>query len=190
MEKTIDFNDLRKINVSENIEKKGNLSYLSWTYAVDTLLQKDPQATWEFPEPKVWNDTVMVFCNVTAFGKTMRMQLPVMDNRNNAIKNPDTRKISDATMRCLAKCIACFGIGLYIYSGEDLPQDHEQEPVDVGFYTKMLNSCTTIDQLKLAYINAVKECKGDKNALQTLEFTKDNVKAELEALAHEAETNT
>jgi hypothetical protein len=85
MNKTIDFNDLRKINVSEHIEKKGNLSYLSWTYAVDTLLQQDPQATWEFPEPKIWNDTIMVFCNVTAFGKTMRMQLPVMDNRNNSI---------------------------------------------------------------------------------------------------------
>lgn len=190
MEKTIDFNDLRKINVSENIEKKGNLSYLSWTYAVDTLLQKDPQATWEFPEPKVWNDTVMVFCNVTAFGKTMRMQLPVMDNRNNAIKNPDTRKISDATMRCLAKCIACFGIGLYIYAGEDLPDDSvTPEPIDVGFYVKALNDCTNIDQLKSAYINAVKECRGDKNALQTLETTKNYVKVDIEARTKEAEEN-
>jgi hypothetical protein len=187
---TIDFNTLRKINVSENIEKKGNLSYLSWTYAVDTLLQQDPQATWEFPEPKVWNDTVMVFCNVTAFGKTMRMQLPVMDNRNNAIKNPDTRKISDATMRCLAKCIATFGIGLYIYAGEDLPDDSTpQEPIDIYFYTKMLESCKTIEELKVAYINSVKECKGDRNALQTLETTKDNVKADLEALAKESEGN-
>ena len=187
---TTDFNTLRKINVSENIEKKGNLSYLSWTYAVDTLLQQDPQATWEFPEPKVWNDTVMVFCNVTAFGKTMRMQLPVMDNRNNAIKNPDTRKISDATMRCLAKCIACFGIGLYIYAGEDLPDDSTPaEPIDIDFYVKSLNSCKNITQLKMAYIDAVKECKTDRNALQTLEMTKDNVKADLEALAKEAEGN-
>ena len=187
---TIDFNTLRKINVSENIEKKGNLSYLSWTYAVDTLLQQDPQATWEFPEPKVWNDTVMVFCNVTAFGKTMRMQLPVMDNRNNAIKNPDTRKISDATMRCLAKCIATFGIGLYIYAGEDLPDDSTpQEPIDIYFYTKMLKSCKTIEELKVTYINAVKECRGDRNALQTLESTKDDVKADLESFAREAEGN-
>jgi hypothetical protein len=178
---TIDFNTLRKINVSENIEKKGNLSYLSWTYAVDTLLQQDPQATWEFPEPRVWNDTVMVFCNVTAFGKTMRMQLPVMDNRNNAIKSPDTRKISDATMRCLAKCIATFGIGLYIYAGEDLPDDSTPpEPLDVAPLVEALTTAKDLEQLRIRYISAVKLCKGDSNALTTLEFTKDARKQVLE----------
>jgi len=185
---TIDFNTLRKINVSENIEKKGNLSYLSWTYAVDTLLQQDPQATWEFPEPKVWNDTVMVFCNVTAFGKTMRMQLPVMDNRNNAIKNPDTRKISDATMRCLAKCIATFGIGLYIYAGEDLPDDGVPiDPIDPILYIKELVACKSLDQLKMVYINAVKECRGDQNALKTLEIAKNDRKRELESIIKQEE---
>lgn len=120
------FSDLRKINVNEHIEKKGNLSYLSWTWAVDHLLQHDPNATWEFKEPKMYGQTMMVFCEVTALGKTLKMHLPVMDNRNNALANPDARKISDAMMRCLAKCIACFGIGLYIYAGEDLPEaDHE-----------------------------------------------------------------
>jgi hypothetical protein len=187
---TIDFNTLRKINVSENIEKKGNLSYLSWTYAVDTLLQNDPQATWQFGEPLVFNETMMVGCTVNAFGKVLEMQLPVMDNRNNAIRNPDARKISDAQMRCLTKCIACFGIGLYIYAGEDLPDDGVPvEPIDIYFYTKMFQSCKTIEELKVAYINAVKECKGDRNALQTLESTKDNVKADLESLAKESEGN-
>jgi hypothetical protein len=61
--------------------------------------------------------------------KIMEMQLPVMDNRNNAISKPDARKISDAQMRCLAKCIACFGIGLYIYAGEDLPEDEPKPPI-------------------------------------------------------------
>ena len=128
MKKT--FSELKKINVNEHVEKKGNLSYLSWAWAVDRLLENDPEATWEFPEPKYFGDTVMVSCNVTAFGKTMRMQLPVMDNRNNAISKPDARKISDATMRCLAKCIACFGIGLYIYAGEDLPDGEEKPQVN------------------------------------------------------------
>jgi len=117
----MDYANLRLINVNEKTEKKGNLTYLSWTYAVDELLQKDPMATWEFPDPKLYGETMMVFCNVTAFGKTMKMHLPVMDNRNNALKNPDARKISDSMMRALAKCIACFGIGLYIYAGSDLP---------------------------------------------------------------------
>lgn len=119
----MNYQELRKINVSEHIEKKNGLSYLSWSWAVDTLLQHDPMATWEFPEPAIYGESVMVYCNVHAFGKTMRMHLPVMDYKNQALKNPNSVDINKAMMRCLAKCIACFGIGLYIYSGEDLPED-------------------------------------------------------------------
>src|SRR6476620_10135023 len=114
--KSITFNSLRQINVSDKIEKKGNLSYLSWPFAVDQLMQHDPLATWDFPEPKSYGETMMVYCRVTAFGKTIPMHLPVMDNYNKSVKNPDSRKISDSQMRCLVKCIACFGIGLYIYA--------------------------------------------------------------------------
>lgn len=174
------YNELRKINVNEHIERKGNLNYLSWSWAVDVLLQNDPTATWEFPEPKVWNDTVMVFCNVTAFGKTMKMQLPVMDNRNNAIKNPDTRKISDATMRCLAKCIACFGIGLYIYAGSDLP---EEEPVDLTdlsiAWVDKIKECSSIDELKEVYGQAYKALSKDKTAVDMISKAKDAKKGEL-----------
>ena len=119
----MNFQELRTINVNEHIEKKNGLSYLSWSWAVDVLLQHDPMATWEFPEPAVYGESVMVYCNVHAFGKTMRMHLPVMDYKNQALKNPNSVDINKAMMRCLAKCIACFGIGLYIYSGEDLPDD-------------------------------------------------------------------
>ena len=49
------------------------------------------------------------------------MWLPVMDNRNKAVVNPTSRDVSDARMRCLVKCIAMFGLGHYIYAGEDLP---------------------------------------------------------------------
>lgn len=119
----MNYKELRKIDVGDHVEKKNGLSYLSWSWAVDTLLQHDPMATWDFPEPKYYGETVMVYCEVNAFGKTMKMHLPVMDYKNQAVKNPDSRKISDSQMRCLAKCIACFGIGLYLYSGEDLPSD-------------------------------------------------------------------
>jgi hypothetical protein len=122
----------------------------------------------------------MVFCNVTAFGKTMKMQLPVMDNRNNAIKNPDTRKISDATMRCLAKCIACFGIGLYIYAGSDLP---EEEPVDLTdlsiVWVDKIRECSSIDELKEVYGNAYKALSKDKAAVDLISKAKDVKKGEL-----------
>ena len=151
------YNDLKTINVNEHTEKKGQLTYLSWAWAVDKLLENDPMATWEFPEPKYFGDTVMVFCNVTALGKTMRMQLPVMDNRNNAISNPDSRKISDATMRCLAKCVACFGIGLYIYAGSDLPQ------ADIDGILAELGKAKDTEQLTAAYKKAMIECNNDKD---------------------------
>ena len=121
--------DLRKIDVSEHIEKKNNLSYLSWAWAVDTLLQQDPTATWEYKEPAKFNETLMVFCSVTAFGKTMTAQLPVMDYRNKAIVNPDAFAVNTAMQRCLAKAIALHGIGLYIYSGEDIPDAPAKEVV-------------------------------------------------------------
>ena len=146
------YNELRKINVNEHTEKKGQLTYLSWAWAVDTLLQHDSTATWEFPEPKYFGESVMVFCNVTAFGKTMKMQLPVMDNRNNAISNPDARKISDATMRCLAKCIACFGIGLYIYAGEDLPTGEVDG--QVADWLAAIDACGSLEELKDVYMKA------------------------------------
>ena len=119
------FLELRKIDVSAHIEKKNNLSYLSWAYAVDTLLQQDPGATWEYKEPMKFGETLMVFCSVTAFGKTMTAQLPVMDFRNKAIVNPDAFSVNTAMQRCLAKAIALHGIGLYIYSGEDIPESEQ-----------------------------------------------------------------
>lgn len=112
---------LAAIDVGAHIEKKGQLSYLSWAWAVDQLLRQDPEANWQFNEPKYFGDTVMVSVTVTAFGKPVTMQLPVMDNRNNAVAKPDARKISDSQMRCLVKAIACHGLGLYIYAGEDIP---------------------------------------------------------------------
>jgi len=178
------YNELRKINCNEFTERKGNLTYLSWTYAVDILLQNDPMATWEFLEPVVYNDTMMVRTEVTALGKTLKMQLPVMDNRNNAIKAPDARKISDSQMRCLAKNIACFGIGLYIYSGSDLPSDAiDEEPADLKAEAQLwidsIKNCTTIDQLKDVYSKAYAAVAKDKNAVQLIANAKDMKKVEL-----------
>lgn len=118
----------RAIDVSAKIEKKNGLSYLSWAWAVDQLLLKDSAATWEYKEPvNFGGDTLMVFCTVTAFGKPMTAQLPVMDHRNKAIPNPDAFAVNTAMQRCLVKAIALHGIGLYIYAGEDLPEGAKPE---------------------------------------------------------------
>ena len=121
------FNELRSINVNEHIEKKNGLSYLSWAWAVDQLLQRDSEATWSYGQPVRFGETLMVFCTVKAFGKEMTAQLPVMNYRNQAIPNPDAMAVNTAMQRCLAKAIALHGIGLYIYAGEDIPQEDKIE---------------------------------------------------------------
>lgn len=119
------FDELRQIDVHDYVEKKGQLNYLSWAYAVDLLLKQDPLATWEYKDPILFGETMMVFCTVHAFGKSMTAQLPVMNHRNQAIKNPDAFAVNVAMQRCLAKAIALHGIGLGIYAGEDLPSESE-----------------------------------------------------------------
>lgn len=119
---------MRAVNVSDKIEKKNGLSYLSWAWALDTLLLNDPNASWEFHEPKEYgNKTYQVSCTVTAFGKPRTMYLPVMDHRNKAISEPDAFAFNTAMQRCLVKCISLHGLGLYIYAGEDLPAGAENQ---------------------------------------------------------------
>lgn len=134
------FLKLRSINVSEQTEKKGKFSYLSWAWAVDQLLQEDPSATWDYKEPVKFGDSMMVFCAVTAFGKTMTSQLPVMNNQHKAISNPDAMDVNTAMQRCLAKAIALHGIGLYIYAGEDLPEAPPIELLSVAQLSAISNS--------------------------------------------------
>jgi hypothetical protein len=172
--------ELRKINVNEHTEKKGKFTYLSWAWAVDQLLQADQMATWEYKSPMQFGDTLMVFCSVTAFGKTMTAQLPVLNAQNKAIANPDAFAVNTAMQRCLAKAIALHGIGLYIYAGEDIPTE---EPVDLTAETKLwvdsINNCKTIDELKATYGKAYSAISKDKSAVATISAAKDAKKAEL-----------
>ncbi|MND29410.1 hypothetical protein D3C81_110900 [compost metagenome] len=122
------FEQLAAISVSGHIEKKNNMSYLSWAWAVDKLMRIDPQANWAFRDPMTFPDgSMMVHCDVTVFGKTMYMFLPVMDYRNKAIVKPNAFDINKAMMRCLVKGIAVHGLGLYIYAGEDLPEEEKAQ---------------------------------------------------------------
>ena len=122
---------LLKTNVNEHVEKKNGLSYLSWAWAWAEALKADPKATFNVQMfgDKCYmeiNGTAMVWVTVTMFDKPMTCQLPVMDFRNKAIPNPDAFAVNTAIMRCMTKALSLHGLGLYIYSGEDTP---EQDPV-------------------------------------------------------------
>ena len=129
--------DLSAINVNDHIQKKGNLSYLSWAWAWSTLMERYPESYYVFQDNRTENGTVMVECVLTIHEgeevATRTMWLPVMDHKNKAIVDPDTRAISDSRMRCLVKCLAMFGLGFYIYAGEDIPQAEAEaltQPID------------------------------------------------------------
>lgn len=141
------FETLFEVNVNGHIEKKEKLTYLSWTYAWAEVKKKYPNANYKvhlFGEkqlPYVFDENVgyMVFTSVTIDDLTHTMWLPVMDTKNKPMKSNvytyDTKyetnkKVEAATMtdinktimRCLVKNLAMFGLGLYIYAGEDLPE--------------------------------------------------------------------
>ena len=124
------FLELAKINVSEHVEKKGNFSYLSWTFAVHELRKQHPDATWEVKrfDDKPFMQTELgyfVEVSVTVNGIELSQIHPVLDNRNKPIEKPTPFHINTSIQRCLVKAIALHGLGLYIYSGEDLPTEKE-----------------------------------------------------------------
>lgn len=136
--------DLLKINVNDHTEKKNGLTYLSWAWAWAEALKADPKATFKVEmQPHggplmVMGDTFMVWVTVTMFDKPMTCMLPVLDYRNKPITAPTSFDVNTSIMRCLVKAIALHGLGLYIYAGEDLPEDSQSgqaEPVVVKVVT-------------------------------------------------------
>lgn len=162
-------------NVNDRTDTKNNLTYLSWAWAWQEFLMVQPDATYEI---KVFEDEngklkpyiedsdfgVMVFTSVTAGGVTRDMWLPVMDGANKSMKreayNYSTKfgeksveavsmfDINKTIMRCLTKNLAMFGLGLYIYAGEDLP-------IEIG------EPCTKeqIEKMRELKINEPNVCK-------------------------------
>lgn len=133
------FNELNSVNVSEHIEKKGKLSYLSWVYAWGEIKKRYPNANYV-----VYENSLPGGYNVNYFtdGRTAYVKvgvivndichiemLPIMDNYNKSIplEKITSFDVNTSIQRALTKAIARHGLGLYIYAGEDLPQDEKQE---------------------------------------------------------------
>jgi len=147
------FETLNGINVNDHKEEKNGLSYLSWVWAWKEVKKAYPDAVYTIEKfdglPYVYDEKTgyMVYTTVTIEGITHEMWLPVMDGANKAMKaQPYTYKvkqygkevektcnaasmfdINKTIMRCLTKNLAMFGLGLYIYAGEDLPEISREE---------------------------------------------------------------
>lgn len=146
MSKSI-FERLSAINVNNHVEKKKDLTYLSWAWAWSETKKACPDATYKIKETEYDHDLgFMCHTTVTIEGDTLEMWLPVMDGANKSMKKypyeyngfewqngkrvqvkklveaATTFDINKTIMRCLVKNLAMFGLGIYIYAGEDLPE--------------------------------------------------------------------
>lgn len=140
------FDRLSAINLNEHVEKKKDLTYLSWAWAWSATKKECPDATYKIL-PTDYDEALGFMCHteVTIEGETLEMWLPVMDGANKSMKKQSytystkygektvepatTFDINKTLMRCLVKNLAMFGLGIYIYAGEDLP---EPEPRKVA----------------------------------------------------------
>ena len=121
---------LSQVDVSEYVEEKMNLSYLSWSRAWYLLCQKYADAKYLYHEPKKFEDgTMEVAVTITICECSRSATLPVMDYKNNSIINPDSRQINDNKQRCFTKAIAMFGLGISLYMGfsDDLPDESKDK---------------------------------------------------------------
>ena len=133
---------LSAINCNDHTEQKNGLTYLSWAWAWGIVKENFPNANYRVRQydgrPYLFDENLgyLVTTEVTIQGETIEMSLPVMDGANKAQKNvaytygkynktceaATMFDINTAIMRCLTKNLAMFGLGHYIYAGEDLPQ--------------------------------------------------------------------
>lgn len=129
------FEVLNSIDVSDKTESKNGLTYLSWAWAWGELKKRHPDATYKvYENAQEWNyftdgRTCWVKVSVTVNGIEHIEQLPVMDFKNKSIplERVTSFDVNKAIQRALTKAIARHGLGLYIYAGEDLPEDAPQK---------------------------------------------------------------
>lgn len=131
------FTTAYELPIGEHVEKnyKG-LSYLSWPFAFRYLKEQFPTLYVAFEEASAgWPVFGQTGCWILrpyltdGLRRTPALVFPIMDNKHNAVKELDARQVSDNIQRASVKCIATFtGLGLKLYSGEDIPKDEKDVP--------------------------------------------------------------
>lgn len=169
------FSTLNAVNCNEHTEKKNGLTYLSWAWAWAEVKKLFPDATYTIYEnADQWcyftdGKTCWVKTGVTINGLEHIEYLPVMDFRNNSIPADKVTSfdVNKAIQRSLTKACARHGLGLYIYAGEDLPEEDKPQPPNVDDLIVQVNACTTTDEV-MAIWNANPTLKANpkfKNAV-------------------------
>ena len=175
------FEKLSAINVNNHVEKKNGLTYLSWAWAWSEVKKACPDATYTIGETE-YDEYTGFMCHtyVTIGGETLEMWLPVMDGANKSMKKVAYKystkygeklveaatsfDINKTMMRCLVKNLAMFGLGIYIYAGEDLPESESKTVVSSP--APINNKSTALDDRKatalasLLKVKSISDVKG------------------------------
>jgi len=185
---------LSKIDVSKNTEKKGKFTYLSWSWAWAEFSKLYPDCDYEMSDRAFPDGTMEVYCKMIVFGDggqrdvKRNMWLPVLNHQNKPIKDPNSFDVNNAKMRCLVKCLAMFGLGHYIYAGEDLPEatgslDSPETTnsldMDMSQFLKRIEAAKGVDELRTEYFKALEHCKLNGQDTKLFVTAKNKRKEEL-----------
>lgn len=198
------FKELLDINVNSHVETKNGLKYCSWPFAWAEVKKKHPTATYTIYEnADGWNyftdgRTAWVKTGVTVNDIEHIEYLPILDYKNKSITLDKITSfdVNKAIQRSLTKAVARHGLGLYIYAGEDLPQDlattdekiaecrkrvNEKTPPPISkeeeFIYYDIKACKTVEELEDKYKLYEKQVS-DKE--QFIDFCKGRKKEILE----------
>lgn len=136
------FSELYNVDVSEKVKEKNGLSYLSWSAAWAEVKKRHPDAEFviyeqtmdELGNKRPWfvdpiSNTCWVKTGVTINGIEHIEDLPIMNFKNKSMTSAEVTSVdaNKAIQRSLTKACARHGLGLYIYEGEDLPEEAKEE---------------------------------------------------------------
>lgn len=192
------FEVLSAINVNDKVEQKNGLTYLSWAWAWAEVKKNYPSATYKVVKdeasnmPFVWDSHMGYMCSteVTIKGETLEMWLPVMDGANKAmklesyeyttrygkksVKGATMFDINKTIMRCLVKNLAMFGLGHYIYAGEDIPQDDKSVAEKLATPKKVEAKKSAPKKAEPKKVTTIKLDIGDDNWQKVLKYVAAN----------------
>lgn len=182
------FNECYTLDINMQVEQDyEGLNYLSWASAYKLAMEQDPTLSYEIAQDQDGlpffsrGDVHIVKTKVTMFGETKEMFLPIMDNKHNAVSKPNARQVNDNIMRCLAKNIAMFGIGLPLYVGEDLAQFKTTSKEEIEKMEKLRKEITrSLEEADDELLEKMLNYYSKKHLGECTEVELRNIKAKLE----------
>ena len=183
------FELLNAINVNGHTEQKNGLTYLSWAWAWAEVKKAYPDANYTIYEDANGRPyhtdgrTCWVKTGVTIEGLEHIEYLPVMDYRNQSIPldKVTSMDVNKAIQRSLTKACARHGLGLYIYAGEDLPEEEikakaEDLPDEKESLIAVIEDCIDIDDLTKIWKTNAPKWKGDADVVDAFQKAANRIK--------------